>query len=460
MMPAPSREKRREARWARQQARLERHGPPRKSRLGEMGTSRGECIDAGCIDAGWKIPPPVLLPDGSAVRLFKDGQGLTAALQAIEAAREQILLEVYIFHSDDTGRAFADALAEKAASGVRVFLIYDSFGSFDSDPAMFKQMRQAGVHLAEFHPIHPWDCNYPWQPLSRDHRKLLVVDDTVAVFGGMNVGSEYGSGFLSPRPRKYEVWRDNAVSVAGPGTAVFSECFSRTWRYVKRGGTIRTAEMAHQIDIGPIRRGHVGRHQGLSRATESSVSPAPKPRLLGNLGLLASVPTASSPLGPFLRNLVRSARYSLDATIAYFAPSDALAHELVRAACRGVNVRLMLPGRSDVPLTRTAAHSFYEPLLNAGVEIWERQGAVLHAKTMVIDEQTSLVGSTNLDYRSIEFNCELSAVIRSRPFGRQMTALFQHDMDFAKQILLAEWRRRPLRDKVVQWAAGKLKHLL
>jgi len=425
-----------------------------------MGTSRGECIDVGCLEAGWTVPPPVPLAGGTAVRLFKDGQGLTAAMQAIEAAVEQVLLEVYIFHSDDTGRAFADALAEKARSGVRVFLIYDSFGSIDSDPAMFRKMRQAGVHLAEFHPIHPWDCNYAWQPLNRDHRKLLVVDDSVAIFGGMNVGSEYGSGFLTPRAKKYDLWRDNAVSVAGPAAAVFAECFSRTWRYVKRGGTIRAAEMTHQIDLGPIRRGHVGRHQGLSPATETSAPSAPKPRLLGTLGLLASVPTAASPLGPFLRELVRNARYSLDATIAYFAPSDALAHELTRAACRGVNVRLMLPGRSDIPLTRRAAHSFYETLLSAGVEIWERQGAILHAKTMVIDEHISMVGSANLDYRSIEFNCELSAIIRSRPFGRQMTALFQHDIDFARQIILPEWRRRPVRDRLVQWAAGKLKHLL
>ena len=287
-----------------------------------------------------------------------------------------------------------------------------------------------------------------------------MVDDSVAIFGGMNVGSEYGSGFLNPRAKKYELWRDNALSISGPGAAVFAECFSRTWRCAKRGGTIRLAEMMHQIDLGVTRRGHVGRHQGLSPATPSTDHPVRKPRLLGELGLLASVPTASSPLGPFLRDLVRRARYSLDVTIAYFAPSDAFASELIRAACRGVNVRLMLPGRSDVPLTRLAAHSFYEPLLSAGVEIWERQGAILHAKTMVIDEHISLVGSTNLDYRSIEFNCELSAIIRNRAVGRQMTALFQHDTHFARQILLAEWRRRPLRDRLVQWAAGKLKHLL
>ena len=186
----------------------------------------------------------------------------------------------------------------------------------------------------------------------------------------------------------------------------------------------------------------------------------PTPKVCSDLGLLASAPTANSPLAPFLRSLVRSARYSLDLTIAYFAPSDDLIAELCRAARRGVHVRLMLPGKSDIQLVRFAAHAFYETLLASGVQIWERQSAVLHAKTMVVDEETSVVGSTNLDYRSIEFNCELSAVIRSREFGRQMTALFQHDIQFAQPFSLIEWRKRPLRDRMIQWAVSRARYLL
>src|SRR5206468_5759780 len=136
------------------------------------------------------------------------------------------------------------------------------------------------------------------------------------------------------------------------------------------------------------------------------------------------------------------------------APSDAFIGELIRAARRGVRVRLMLPGQSDVRIVRFAAHSFYETLLGAGVQIWERQGAVLHAKTMVVDERTTVIGSLNLDYRSIEYNCELSAVISNPDFGRQMTALFQHDTEYAERITPAKWRRRPWRDRLVQWAAS------
>ena len=457
------REQNRAARWQRRQARFDKRHPPRQSRLGEAGTCRGECTAVGSVDAGWIVPPPVPLADGTTIRLFKDGQGLTAALEAIKTAREQVCLETYIFHSDETGRAFADALIDRAQNGVRVFVIYDSFGSIESDPAMFQKMRRGGVHLAEFHPIRPWDCAHSWRPLNRDHRKLLVIDNRIAGLGGMNVGSEYGSGFLAPRARRCELWRDNAISVFGPGAAMFAECFARTWRYAHCGGLIRAAAMVDHIDLGE--GGFRVSGIGARVLRGAAVAPYPKPTarhpgLRSDLALLASVPTANSVLVPFLRNLVHEARYSLDLTIAYFAPSDVLVGELIRAARRGVQVRLMFPGRCDVKLVRFAAHSFYEPLLCAGVEIWERQAAVLHAKTMVIDEEIAVIGSTNLDYRSIEFNCELSAVIRNRTFGRQMTALFQHDKDFARKIELIEWRRRPWRDRIVQWAASRARYLL
>lgn len=446
---------RRAARWKRRQARLDRRHPPRKSRLGEAGTATGGCIDIGCVDAGWTAPPPVKLSDGTTIRLFKDGQGLTAALEGIKAAKEQICLEAYIFHSDDTGRAYADALAERARNGVRVFIMYDSFGSIESDPAMFQKMREAGVHLAEFHPIRPWDCKHSWRPLNRDHRKLLVIDNHIAGIGGLNVGSEYGSGFLTPRARRAEIWRDNAISIVGPGAKVFADCFAKTWNYAHRGGLIRAVETIHCIDLGQTTR--------VAATREPQRNPKPgmrDPQLLGELGLLASVPAAKSPLVPFLQTLVRKARHTLDLTIAYFAPSDLLIGELIHAARRGVQVRLMLSGRSDVPAVRMAAHAFYEPLLAVGVEIFERQGAVLHAKTLVIDEEISVLGSTNLDYRSIEFNCELSAVIRNREFGKQMTGLFQHDIGYAQRFELSQWRSRPLRDRVIQWAASRARYLL
>jgi cardiolipin synthase len=158
--------------------------------------------------------------------------------------------------------------------------------------------------------------------------------------------------------------------------------------------------------------------------------------------------------------LLGNARQSIELTMAYFAPPDELIDTLCNRAKRGVRVRLMVPGRGDVNLLVTAARSFYETLLSCGVEVYERQHVILHAKTMCIDGEYTVIGSTNLDYRSIEYNLELSAVIRNDTFGRQMQDLFENDVLYSKKIELGEWRRRPRWDRFVQWAVSRARYLL
>ena len=259
-------------------------------------------------------------------------------------------------------------------------MIYDSFGSIESDPMMFQMMRDGGVHLCEFHPLRPWDSKYAWRPWNRDHRKLLVIDRRIVGLGGLNIGAEYGSGFLAPRARKCDLWRDNGIGIIGPGAAIFQEAFNRTWRYVNQGGKVRKAETVYNISPGDAERVSglgdrvlIQNEFSPRSPTPDTRSPTPDPQS-PPLGLLASVPTVHSPLVPFLLHVVRGARRSIDMTIAYFAPSDVFIGELCRAARRGVHVRLMLPGRCDVRWVRFAAHSFYETLLACGVEVWERQG--------------------------------------------------------------------------------------
>ena len=176
--------------------------------------------------------------------------------------------------------------------------------------------------------------------------------------------------------------------------------------------------------------------------------------------MVASVPTMASPLGGFFRQLVGGAKQSVQLTMAYFAPSDELIEELCRAARGKVRVQLMLPGRCDVPMLMVAARSFYEKLMTAGVEIYERQDAVLHAKTMVIDGQMTVIGSANLDYRSIEYNLELSALVRCRQFGRQMEELFENDVRYSRKISLSQWKSRPWRDRFWQWAVSRGRYWL
>lgn len=408
--------------------------PPAEARRA-AGTASGGHLRSGENDDGWVIPPPVRLSDGTHLYLYKDGEAWHAAFEAMKRASRRICLELYIFASDATGRAVAELLCEKARGGVEVFVLYDSFGSLFSDPAMFDKMRHAGCRVMEFHPIRPWECRYGWRPLNRDHRKLLLIDDHVAGLGGMNLGQDYaGSWIVKSAIRGSQIsdsdlWRDNAIGINGPAARALRESFARTWNYVFKGGRIRRAELIHDID-------------GC------------------DFGVLASVPTIDSQLGPTIRRLLRSARASIHLTMAYFAPDDLLIDELCRAADRGVRVRLMLPGRGDIKLLVIAARSFYEKLMSHGIEIYERQHVILHAKTFVVDGEVSIIGSTNLDYRSIEYNCELSAVIRCKEFGAQIEMLFENDVMFAKKIEPDIWKHRPHWDRLGQWVVSRARYLL
>ena len=409
------------------------------------GRSSGVNVRPGSDDDGWTVPPPVRLDDGTHVQLYKDGEAWSVALAALKHARRRICLELYIFASDDTGRAVADVLCAKARAGVRVFVLYDSFGSAFTDPALFQQLRDAGCHLREFHPINPFRCRHNWRPLNRDHRKMLVVDEHFGGLGGMNLGREYAGSWVvkakvpglrqtvgdtaDGNPADGGPWRDDAIGLVGPAVACLLESFARTWRYAGRGGRIAATEFLHD-----------------------------DPR--DNFGLLASAPTADSPLIPALHKLIGSARASISLTYAYFAPDDALVGELLKAADRGCRVRLMLPGVGDVKLLVVAGRSFYELLMAHGIEVYERQHVMLHAKTMVVDGRVSIIGSCNLDYRSIEYNCELSALIESAAFGAQMEALFDNDVRYATRVDPERWKHRPMWDRVGQWMVSRARYLL
>src|SRR5688572_10746115 len=210
------------------------------------GTSRGVNIAPGSDDDGWKVPKPVVLSDGTRLQLYKDGEALHAAYEAIRSAKRRICLEVYIWGNDDTGRAFADLMCTKAQEGVRCYVIYDSFGSIGTDREIFRRMRKAGVNVQEFHPLRPWEPRYSWRPFNRDHRKLLIIDDQAAGLGGLNVGGEYAGSWIVQAP-DCDPWRDNAVGVRGPAVRHLLIAFRRAWRYVQHGGRIRTMEYLHDV---------------------------------------------------------------------------------------------------------------------------------------------------------------------------------------------------------------------
>ncbi len=377
----------------------------------------------------WVTPDPVMLNDGTTVQLLKDGQALRAAYDAILLARHRICVEMYIFSSDEAGREFVALLCRKARSGVRVFVLYDAFGCHDTDPELFSQMRACGVRLCEFHPLAPWRYRGRWRITQRDHRKLVLVDDQMAQVGGLNVGAEYAGPWIVHRRRRYRgrPWRDTGLVLGGPQVRHLVAAFARIWRYARRGTDPAAAE--HVVPLTPE----------------------------GALGVLAAAPARRSLVAASLRELVASARQSVWITVAYFAPTDAIIDALCAAARRGVAVRLMLPGVSDVPLLRLAARAFYARLLAAGVEIFERRGRMLHAKTLCLDGTVSVIGSANLDYRSFESNCELSVAVRSSELARQLQTLYEHDVRFSRRITLANWRRRPWLDALLQGLAKLLR---
>lgn len=411
----------------------------------------------------WTTPPLVRLADGTTARLLKDGEALGAAYCAIANAQRSILLEVYIFRSDDTGRAFAQLLAKRAREGLEVRVIYDSIGSIDTDRSMFRMMCDAGVRLAEFHPWNPFRSQRSWRVFNRDHRKQVIVDDTIGVLGGQNLGDEYGSAVISGNSHREE-WRDTGVEFRGPSVRLMREAFARMWNYLNHGGPIHRAQLLQSAQVRPGDRKGDCVEPECTRRWRRSASLGSSPSRLGiaedSMAIIASAPTPRSRLLLSLRHLLRDARESIDLTMAYFAPPQELLEQLCRSAMRGVRVRLMLPSRSDVAILVVAARAFYEDLMNAGCEIFELQNAVLHAKTLCVDGRLSIVGSTNLDYRSIQYNFELSAVIHSRAFGAHMHEMFEHDMRCAHRFLPDEWRHRPVRDRLVQWLVMRARNLL
>jgi cardiolipin synthase len=413
-------------------------------------------ISPGTADDGWVSPPPVTLADGSQIQLYKDGEGLLASFRAIERAKHRICLESYIWRPDATGKRFVELLCDKASSGVRVYVVYDSFGSDHPKRWMFRQLKRAGAKLGEFHPIRPWECKFSWRPMNRDHRKLCVIDNDTGWLGGLNIGDEYGGEWVAGKEAKTDwLMRDTAIAVTGPAARPLQGAFAHTWSYVQHGGRIARTLFTHNLNVP---RDTKGRRLGKQRRYGFEHVPASV--VNGEFAVMASSPTLASPLRPVLFSLVRNARKSIRMIMAYFAPDDEIITELCNAAKRGCEVQIILASKSDLNIMMVAARAYYERLMDAGIKVYERQGAVLHAKTLTVDGEVAVVGSTNLDYRSIEFNLELSAIVKNEIFAGQVDKLMMHDIFYSRRIVPEQWRERPRWDRFVQWCVSRARYLL
>jgi cardiolipin synthase len=368
------------------------------------------------LDRWLKRKEPVWL-SGNTIQILKNGgQIFPEMLRSIEEARETIHLEIYIFRSDQTGRRFAEALAKKAKEGIAVKLIYDSLGSLTSSRELFLSMEEAGVEIFEYHPIAPWSPG--WRLRKRDHRKILVVDGRVGFVGGINIGDEYADSADGGQG-----WRDTHIRLEGPAVRELQQVFLSTWIKNKKAKSLP----------------HPSYYPDLQPAGDLPVSLVASQGWKGKNQIKQAYLTG-----------IRQARERICITNSYFVPPPGVLRELKVAAQRGVEISILVPKKSDVPVIDYACRALYAKLLRWGVRIFEWEGSILHAKTAVIDGNWSTVGSYNMDQLSFSYNLEVNVVVRGETFGKKMEAMFWEDLKQSREVIAAEWTDRNVIEKILE----------
>jgi cardiolipin synthase len=353
---------------------------------------------------------------GNRVTLLVDGEeAYPAMLDAIASARRLVLMDSYIFNDDDAGRAFAAALAERAAAGVEVRLTVDGAGTLNVHEAFFDGLRRADVSVLTYRPIAPWRRG--WGLLRRNHRKLLAVDGRVGFVGGINIGNEW-----LPTRLGGQGWHDVHVRVEGPAVTALSRIALATWQ--SHGGLApRHALLATKVAAaGDTSVGVVGSRE---RKLRRSIRDA------------------------YLRAIKHAKRYVYIAN-AYFIPDRGLRRALRNAVNRGVDVRVMIPARGDILPVQLASQALFGRLLRSGVRVFRWQGAMLHAKTAVIDDEWATVGSFNLDHRSWSMNLEVNVVVWDGAFAARLRDVFAGDEAGCAELTRESWRARPLWRRLVE----------
>lgn len=362
--------------------------------------------------------PPVSV-DAGQVTLLPDGPRFFEALfHELATAQCLICLEYYRIRPDVTGTRFADLLVAAAGRGVTVYLLYDAIGCHQTPDSYFQRLREAGVICLPFNPlsfrrgIHWFD--------RRDHRKMALIDGRIAYLGGMNIGDAYAG--LTDEPSRF---RDVGFSLGGAAVPALLTLFCDIWAFEQGERPLLPDCMTASPDTD---KGTI------TRVTLISGGPHQRRSAIRNA----------------FRVAMASASQELLIANPYFVPGPRILRSLLRAARRGVRIKLLLPARNDVPLVQVVSRSYYEPLLKAGIEIYELERQLLHAKLMLIDRERTVIGSANLDQRSFHRNFEVNAVILSHSFATQISQLFEHDFATSRRIFLADHDRRGIGLKLLE----------
>lgn len=341
---------------------------------------------------------------GNTVRILRDAtENFPAWLEAIRSAQRSIFFESYIIADDEVGREFAYALAERARAGVRVRLIYDWLGTRRSG-ALWKILADAGVDVRAFNPPR-FDDPIGW--VTRDHRKMIAVDGRIGFVTGLCVSSRW----CGDAQRSIEPWRDTGIEIRGPAVVELEDAFAQVWSSI--GAPLPDDAFTAQ--------------------------PAPPDGDVA-LRVIASAPTTAS-LYRLDQLIASMASERLWLTDAYFVGITPYVRALCAAANDGVDVRLLVPGASDLPIVSRLSRTGYRPLLEAGIRVFEWNGSMLHAKTAVADHRWARVGSTNLNFASWMSNYELDVAVENEDFARQMAAMYEDDLTRATEIVLGRRNR-------------------
>ncbi len=368
---------------------------------------------------------PALLPGNRTTELLNGDQIFPAMLSAIRAARASITFETYIYWSGEIGKQFTEALTERARPGVKVHLLLDWAGSGKIDSGYLTTMTDAGAEVERYHPLR-------WYNLARmnnrTHRKLLVVDGKIGFTGGVGIADKWLGHAQDP-----DHWRDSHFRVEGPVVAQVQAAFLDNWLKTR-------AEVLHGERYFPA-LAPVGEH--LAQTFTSSPSGGSESvRLMYLLSIAA-------------------ADQSIVIANAYFVPDDLAMNTIIAARNRGVEIDVIVPGKyNDVLLTRKASRGRWGPLLEAGVRIHEYQPTMFHCKVMTVDDRWVSVGSTNFDSRSFRLNDEANLNVYDREFAARQGAVLRVDLARSRPMTLAEWRRRPARERFTDRMAGLLRSQL
>lgn len=355
--------------------------------------------------------------EGNSINLLYRGrESFEAIFGAIDNAKDFICIQFYIFRNDETGIEVANRLKKKAAAGVRVFLLYDHFGSFGTPLSFWKELRAFGINVRASRPFKWGD---PLYYAHRDHRKLIIIDGLKGFTGGLNIANEY-RGFH--KRMKKTGWRDTGIILEGPIVLELFMTFVKTWR-AWGGGQIEAQGAGDK---------------GLGEKTDG----------LTAIPIFTSSSKGRRKMRKLLYYSIRHSSKSILLTSAYFTPSRRLIESLEAAIRRGVSVKLLLPGISDIPAPYYAGRAFFKRLLRSGVRIFNYHGEVLHAKSYLFDCCWSIVGSANLDFQSLRWNDEGNVGILSHEFGSQMTRIFEEDLQHSIEITAEDWSMRPVCDRI------------